>query len=138
MGRISMDNLISYLVNYGFDRGISTTLTEELPPYFPSSASSKRQKVLINMNWHNQWEVPFSLAHELGHLINHDEGINYYHSETIHTKTEYRANCTAIDILLDYCADNDIEIRNPVIFCEEFGVPANLEYVVSLKLKKIM
>lgn len=133
-----MDNLISYLVNYGFDRGISTTLTEKLPPHFPSSASSKYQKVLINMNWYNQWEVPFSLAHELGHLINHDQGINYYHSETVHTKTEYQANCTAIDILLKYCHENDIAITNPVTFCEKFGVPANLEYTVGLKLKNIM
>ena len=133
-----MENLISYLVNYGFDRGISTTLTEELPPYFPSSASSKFQKVLINMNWHNQWEVPFSLAHELGHLVNHDHGINYYRSETVHTKTEYQANCTAIDILLQYCHDNDIIVTNPITFCEKFGVPANLEYTVGLKLRNIM
>lgn len=133
-----MNNLISYLINYGFDRGISSTLTEELPPDFPSSASSKYQKVLINMNWHNKWEVPFSFAHELGHLINHDEGVNYYHSVTVHTKTEYRANCTAIDILLSYCYDNDIEIDNPIIFCEQFGIPFNLEYIVSLKLKNIM
>ena len=133
-----MDNLISYLVNYGFDRGISTTLTEKLPPHFPSSASSKYQKVLINMNWYNQWEVPFSLAHELGHLINHDQGINYYHSETVHTKIEYQANCTAIDILLKYCHENDIAITNPVTFCEKFGVPACLEYTVGLKLKNIM
>lgn len=133
-----MNNLISYLINYGFDRGISSTLTEELPPDFPSSASSKYQKVLINMNWHNKWEVPFSFAHELGHLINHDEGVNYYHSVTVHTKTEYRANCAAIDILLSYCYDNDIEANNPIDFCERFGIPINLEYIVSLKLRNIM
>lgn len=90
------------------------------------------------MNWRNKWEVPFSFAHELGHLINHDEGVNYYHSVTVHTKTEYRANCTAIDILLSYCYDNDIEIDNPIVFCEQFGIPFNLEYIVSLKLKNIM
>lgn len=90
------------------------------------------------MNWRNKWEVPFSFAHELGHLINHDEGVNYYHSPTVHTKTEYRANCTAIDILLSYCYDNDIEINNPIVFCEQFGIPFNLEYIVNLKLKKIM
>lgn len=129
---------MSYLINYGFDRGISSTLTDQLPPYFPSSASSKKQKVLINLNWYNKWEVPFSFAHELGHLLNHDQGINYYHSETVHTKTEYHANCTAIDILLAYCDDNGIEIDNPMTFCEHFGVPASLEYVVNLKLKEIM
>lgn len=56
----------------------------------------------------------------------------------MHTKTEYRANCTAIDILLSYCYDNDIEIDNPITFCEQFGVPINFEYIVSLKLKELM
>ncbi|EEW53085.1 putative toxin-antitoxin system, toxin component [Limosilactobacillus antri DSM 16041] len=138
MGRISMDKLISYLINYGFDHGISSTLTYELPPDFPSSASSKYKKALINMNWHNKWEVPFSFAHELGHIINGDDGINYYHSFTVHSKTEFEANKTAIDIILAYCRDNDIPTDNSNTLCEQFGIPFKLEYIVALKLKNIM
>lgn len=133
-----MDDLITFLINYGFDRGISSTLTEELPPDFPSSASSKYQKVLINMNWRNKWEVPFSFAHELGHLINHDKGINYYHSPTVHMKSEFEANKTAIDILINYCQKNELQFDNSVKFCEVFGIPIELEYIVNLKLKEIM
>lgn len=133
-----MNGLISYLINYGFDRGISSTLTESLPPDFPSSASSKYQKVLINMNWHNQWEVPFSFAHELGHIINGDIGINYYHSFTIRSRTEYEANQTAIGIILSYCKSNDIPTDNPIRLCEQFGIPFNLEYIVALKLREII
>lgn len=107
MGRISMNDLITFLINYGFDRGISSTLTEQLAPDFPSCACG--HKVLINMNWHNKWEIPFSFAHELGHLINHDPGINYYHSPTVHMKSEFEANKTAIDILINYCQKNELQ-----------------------------
>lgn len=130
-----MNNVMSYLINYGFDRGISTTLTHKLPSDFPSSSSSKKQKVLINMNWDNQPEIPFILAHELGHLLNGDKGVNYYNSATIHNKTEFAANKTAIRLLLNYCEDYDIEIDNPIHFCERFGIPTDLEYIVALKLK---
>lgn len=130
-----MNSIMSYLINYGFDRGISTTLTHKLPSDFPSSSSSKKQKVLINMNWENKPEVPFILAHELGHLLNGDTGINYYNSATIHNKTEFTANKTAIRLLFNYCEDYDIEFDNPIRFCEQFGVPTELEYVVATEMK---
>ena len=133
-----MNNLISYLINYGFGRGISSTLTEELPPDFPSSASSKYQKVLINMNWRNKWEVPFSFAHELGHIMNRDTGIRYYESETVKDKSEYQANLFGIRLLLQFCKRNGFAFDNSVKFCEVFGIPIELEYIVNLKLKEIM
>lgn len=136
MGRISMNDLITFLINYGFDRGISSTLTEKLAPDFPSCAYG--HKVLINMNWHNEWEIPFSFAHELGHLINHDPGINYYHSPTVHMKSEFEANKTAIDILINYCQKNDLQFYNSIKFCDVLGVPTELEYIVELKLRKLM
>ncbi|MCH5379865.1 ImmA/IrrE family metallo-endopeptidase [Limosilactobacillus reuteri] len=131
-----MDDLITYLTKYGASKGIIIRLTRKLDPYFPSCARDNH--VLINMRWHNKWEIPFSYAHELGHIINGDEGTNYYHSATIHSKTEFEANKTAIDILIDYAIKNDVCIDNPVSFCEQFGVPYRLEYVVALKLKNIM
>lgn len=133
-----MNDLLSYLVKYGQDHGITTKFTDKLPPIFPSSASSKYRKVLINMNWHNRWEIPFSFAHELGHIINGDDGINYYHSFTVHSKTEFEANKTAIDIILAYCRDNDIPTENSNMLCEQFGIPFKLEYIVTLKLRNIM
>lgn len=133
-----MNDLLSYLVKYGQTHGISTRFTNKLPSTFPSSASSKYRKVLINMNWRNHWEIPFSFAHELGHIINGDDGINYYHSFTIHSKTEFEANKTAIDIILAYCRDNDIPTDNSNTLCEQFGIPFKLEYIVALKLKNIM
>lgn len=129
-----MNNLLSFLINYGFDHGISTTLTHKLSPDFPSSSSKAKQKVLINMNWSNKSEIPFILAHELGHLLNGDSGVNYYRSPTVHNKTEFGANSTAINLLIDFCHRYDLYFNNPIQFCEQFGVPAELEYIVANKL----
>lgn len=130
-----MNDVMTYLINLGFDYGISTTLTDQLPDNFPSSSSLRKQKVLINMNWKNNTEIPFILAHELAHLINKDSGINYYKSVTIHNKTEFEANKTAIDLFINYCHANDIEFNNPIRFCEQFGIPTELEYIVANKLR---
>lgn len=71
-------------------------------------------------------------------MINHDPGINYYHSPTVHMKSEFEANKTAIDILINYCQKNELQFDNSVKFCEVFGIPIELEYIVNLKLKEIM
>lgn len=132
-----MDELITYLINFALAHSIGVTVSSTLPIDFPSSASSRQRKILFNTNWQNKSELPFILAHEIGHLLDNDEGINYYSSPTVHSQTEYKANCKAVDLLLHYCRLNDINVNNPVSFCEQFGIPAELEYIVALKMKGI-
>ena len=95
-----------------------------------TAASFQRRKVLINMNWQPKTEIPFIMAHEIAHVLNGDDGTRYYESATIHSKVEYQANLTAVEILLNYCHNLDIEASNPVHLCENFGIPTALEYVV--------
>ena len=125
-----MDDLTKYLINYAFDHGIGVVLTNQLPAELPSAASFQRRKVLINMNWQPKTEIPFIMAHEIAHVLNGDDGTRYYESATIHSKVEYQANLTAVEILLNYCHNLDIEASNPVHLCENFGIPTALEYVV--------
>ena len=129
---MNADDVLTYFVNFAFDRGISTTLTNELSPSAPSCASAKHRKIVLNMNWSNKPEIPFILVHEISHLINHDKGINYYSSSTIHNKTEYKTNLTAIKLLLNYCNKYDLSFDNPILFCETFGIPTNLNPLVDI------
>lgn len=133
-----MTDLMEWLANYAFSHNIGYILTHMLDKDTPSTSYGEQRLVIINMEWHIKYEVPFSFAHEIGHIMNGDKGINKYSAESVSTKEEYQANLTAIQLLITYCHKNDIEINNPVVFCEKFGIPDNLEYVVSLKLKKIM
>lgn len=133
-----MNDLMEWLGNYAFNHNIGYILTHMLAPDMPSTSYGEERLTIINMEWQNKEEVPFSFAHEIGHILNGDKGINKYSSETVSTKEEYHANITALQLLIEYCHNNDIEITNPITFCEKFGIPANLEYIAALKLKGFM
>lgn len=133
-----MSDLITYLINYTFDHGIGVVLTHQLPAQFPSSASAGERKILVNLNWQKQTEIPFIIAHEIGHLVNGDSGVNYYSSATIRNKSEAAANSFAIGLLMEYCQAQGLTVNNPVTFCERFGVPASLDYLVCLKMNGAM
>ena len=131
------DELMQYLIDFAWDHQIGLDIGKYRPD-FRSRTLPEYNLVIVNTNWHNQDEVPFSFAHELGHAMNDDTGIRYYDSETIRDKSEYHANLYGVGLLLKFCKENDIAFTNPITFCEVFGVPLCLEYVVSLKLKELM
>lgn len=105
-------------------------------PTFRSRALPDDNLIIINTNWKDEAEVPFSFAHELGHIINGDDGVRYYDSATIRDKSEYQANIFAIKYMLEFCKKHDIPANNSIRFCELFGIPTQLEYVVALILRQ--
>lgn len=121
-----MENLINWLLNYAFDHGIGYVLTDELPSSIPHTASAKRRMILINKHYGNQQEIPFAIAHEIGHVMDGDLGIRYYCSAIIHDKDEHRANQFVIKLLKQYCQVNDINCDNQVDFYRRFGIPERL------------
>lgn len=132
-----MNDLITHLINYAFDHGIGVVMTHRLPAHFPSSASAGERKILVNLNWREPTEIPFIIAHEIGHLVNGDNGVRYYSSATIRSKSEAAANSFAIGLLMECCQAQGLVVDNPVTFCERFGVPASLDYLVYLKMMHI-
>ncbi|APU45155.1 ImmA/IrrE family metallo-endopeptidase [Limosilactobacillus fermentum] len=132
-----MEDLMEWLINYAFDHHIGVQLTSFLQPMTPSTSFSDYRLVVINTRWHKPNEIPFSLAHEIGHVMNGDRGVHAY-TAVADTKEEYAANITGIGLLLKYCQEHDIHFTNPIEFCERFGIPMELEYVAILKLNGIM
>ena len=132
---ISMkDELMQFLINFTWDHHIGL----DIGPYkadFKSCSIPENNLVIINTNWKDQDEVPFSFAHELGHIMNGDTGIRYYDSGTINSKSEYHANIFGIKLLLSFCNEHDIHFTNPVKFCEHFGVPFKLDYIVATMME---
>lgn len=130
------NNLVQWLMNWAFDHGISVTMTSEIKKDLPHCASAAKKAVVINMNYGNKNEIPFALAHEIGHVVDDDPGVRYYSSATLHDKAEYRANVFGIQLIQQYCDHEDIHVSNAVKFCEVFGVPSRLDYIVALNLSK--
>lgn len=126
-----LNDLIEWLVNYAFDNNIGCILTRCLKPETPSSSYGDERIVIVNMNWKHPDEIPFSFAHEIGHILNGDKGVHQF-SATGSSKEEYHANITGIKLLNLYCQKHDISVNNPVRFCECFGIPNQFDYIASL------
>lgn len=122
-----MKEVIEYLLNFAFSKGFGFILTDKLKPSTPSCANPKQNKIIINLNWHNQKELPFQVAHEIGHMLNGDEGILYYSSYSSHSKIERSADDKAIDLLFSYCLDMGKVTINYSDFMEYYGIPNYLE-----------
>lgn len=130
-----MSNVMNWLMDYAFDHQISVILTRYLNPHMPSISDGNNRLTVINMNWHNKNEIPFCFAHEIGHILNGDQGQHKFSAHSVDIKEEYQANLTGTKLLIRYAKSRDINIGNPVSFCEQFGIPTELEYVVALEMK---
>lgn len=95
-----------------------------LNAYTPPSASSKYKKIAMNLNWHKKEELVFQLAHELAHIMNHDNcTLAFYHaSYSSQERIEREANIGAIKLLLPIFNDMGYS-NNPVTFMQVFHVP---------------
>lgn len=122
-----MKEVIEYLLNFAFNKGFGFILTDKLKATTPSCANPTKNKIIVNMNWHNQNELPFQLAHEIGHMLNGDEGILYYSSYSSRSKIERNADNKAIDLLFSYCLNMDEVTINYNDFMKYYGIPNYLE-----------
>mgnify|MGYP001854025178 FL=1 len=124
------DDLMQTLTDFTWDHHFGL----EIGPYKPgfrSCSIPEDNLIIINTNWKNKEEVPFSFAHELGHFMNGDDGIRYYDSATINNKCERGANEFAVKFILNFCKRYGLTFSNPITFCEQFGVPTTLEDLVA-------
>lgn len=128
-----MDDLITYLLNYILNKGFGFETLNEAKSNWPSVADPPKNLIFINMNWHNQNELPFQIAHEIGHMIVGDSCYMYKKNYLMKIKSEDRADMFAINILKQYCEENDFCITNPIIFAQQFCIPRRLYNVVESK-----
>ncbi|PWF24328.1 ImmA/IrrE family metallo-endopeptidase [Lactobacillus johnsonii] len=126
-----MDNVINWLSNFCLDNGIGFIFDKNLPPDAPSDSWSNPKLILLNTNWHRTTELPFMYAHEIGHVV--EEYPEYYHLTRLGTeKGEYSANRFAINLLLKYCKEHDIEFATYYQFAYAFGIPRDCYYLLEL------
>ena len=95
-----MENLISYLLNYTFDRGVSYALVDNAKDTDPSVSFTDSKRMVINLNWKNKKELPFIIGHEIGHFANGDSGKFYYRN--FNTPVEHQADLYSLNLIFDY------------------------------------
>ncbi|MHB9289657.1 ImmA/IrrE family metallo-endopeptidase [Latilactobacillus curvatus] len=132
-----MDRIITDLLNYAMDHNINLMITRELSPYTPSAVDTQRRSVVFNANWHNEKQLAFSLAHEIGHILNGDSSIEPLYFTPNKAKLEHGANALAIKMLIPfYLEDKEKSHIKAYDFMEGFGIPAYLEDVVIDELNE--
>lgn len=120
-----MNELIEYLLNYAFDCGIGYKLVHA-DPYDPSLSLKKHNLMVINLNWHNQSELPFIIGHEIGHFILGDKGILYYSSFAGQNSEEKSADLYSLNLLYDYACDRGQYFEEPGQFIQMYGIPTRM------------
>ena len=116
--------IIEQLVHTAKKMNIRIEWSDLFDSYTPSSASAKYNSIVINTNWHNSKELPFQLAHEIAHIMNHDDcEMAFYHaSYSSQELIEKEANVEAIKLLIPIFKDMGYS-NNPVTFMQVFHVP---------------
>ena len=131
------DLIIERLLNMAKDLGIRVEWSDLFSEYTPPASSTKYQSVVMNANWHNQNELAFQLAHEIAHVLNHDDcEMAFYHaSYSSQERIEREANNGAIKLLIPIFKEMGYE-NNPVTFMQVFNVPGYL-FDNVIKIMKI-
>lgn len=132
-----MNEVERYLFNYAMDHDIGFEFLNGLDSDWPSVAIPERNKMFINTNWYKQEEVPMIIAHEIGHMLNGDSCYMYNKSSIAKINAESAANKIAIDLLLQYCRDNDIHFNSYIMFLQQFCIPLKFEYIVKKKMAMV-
>lgn len=129
------DDAVKYLLNFAMTNSIGFEIVPEMKPDSPSFAVADKRFMVINPNWYNKHELPFQIAHEIGHILNGDAGVLYYSSPASNIKIESDANITAIDLLIDYCKSIGIYHVDVYRFMERFALPSNVKTTVIDRLE---
>lgn len=122
------DITVTYLLNWALDHDISYVLTSELSSFTPSCSLPSKRKMIINSNWHDKSELPFQIAHEIGHILNKDSGKQYFCLANTTNPVENKANHAGIKLLIEYYfADVPKEQWNVNNFINYYHIPSELE-----------
>ncbi|QLE63692.1 putative prophage protein [Furfurilactobacillus rossiae] len=132
-----MQNLIDRLLAFAKQHQINVILSTTMSPNTPPAANPALNKVLINLNWPNQNQIAFQLAHELGHVLNNDAGILYGCPQASHNSIEFAASKRGIQLLIDlYFADIAVSDANSACFIHQLCIPSYLVNFTETQIRQ--
>ena len=126
------DELINYLFNYAIVRDIGH-VCYKVDPYYPSLAWKEKREIGINMNWHNQAEIPFIIAHEIGHIMIGGPSLKQLCCTTYGTDIgeEKSADIYSLHLLFAYSCKQGNDFSEPTSFMQAYGIPSRMSTEAS-------
>ncbi|MBP2058942.1 Zn-dependent peptidase ImmA (M78 family) [Lactobacillus colini] len=119
------EELQDALLTFAKNHGISPVLIS-VDPYYPSVSLKQSRKIIINTNWHNESEIPFSIGHEIGHLMLDDRGVIYLKSFAGKCSEEKPADLYALKLIYDYSKNRGDYFEDPGTFMQCYGIPERM------------
>ncbi len=118
------NDLIKYLFNFAYDHDIGYVFFESDPNY-PSLSWKNKREIGINMNWHNHSaEVPFTIAHEIGHIMG--DGPNLKQFDCIgygwQNCDEKPADNYGVRLIYEYSCRMEDNFCDPLAFMKAYGI----------------
>lgn len=107
-----MDELITYLLHFAFDKGVSCALIWKNIDY-QSVALPKEKLIVINQNCRNKQELPFIIGHEIGHIMNGDANAAFYCGKPINSE-ERLADLYSLNLIYDYASNQFDTFEEPI------------------------
>lgn len=119
-----MDDLITYLLQFAFDHGISCAFIWKSEAY-QSVALPEKDLIVINQNCRNKQELPFVIGHEIGHIMKGDSGTAFYCNKPINSE-ERLADLYSLNLIYDYASDQFDTFEEPIQFIYQYGIPIRM------------
>ena len=126
--KLNRDNLVQYLLDYAFDNGYGFILCR-VGLDDPSASYPDKRLMVINTNLSDPNELPFIIAHEIGHLMLKHERTDFDQSAFSGIKTDAQADAFAIRLIANYCLENDCYFDSWLKFAEIFCIPKRVYYL---------
>lgn len=102
---------------------------------YPTCSDVKGRMVLINVSEIPKKIMPFSIAHEIGHIIHKDNGKLYNAAPCNGVLFEESATVFAIQMLYSYCEQYKVSFDDASDFMTKLGIPQQHLYLVEVLLK---
>lgn len=128
--KLNRDNLVQYLLDYAFDNGYGFILCR-VGLDDPSASYPDKRLMVINTNLSDLNELPFIIAHEIGHLMLKHERADFNQSAVSGIRVDSQADVYAIKLLALYCKEHDYYFDNWIRFAEVFCVPKRCYYLLE-------
>lgn len=132
------DILTKRLMNQAYDYGFNVIKTNDYESsHTPAAVNPFYKTIVLNSKWHEPKQLPFQLAHEMGHLLNKDGQSSCLYFSPSKYGIEGNANRTAIKLLLPYYLDDNImEHVSSVRIMESLDMDQYLEGMVQEEILK--
>lgn len=118
------------LVQFAIDHMISVTF---LPaePRVPAFSFKKDRQIIINANWYIPAEIPFTIGHEIGHVMIGEQGVKYFCTYAGLCSEEKDADLYSLKWIYNYAKKRGDHFSDPGIFMQSYGIPWRMTHAVK-------